>query len=121
MSKYLDLLKNGKDAVTVVALAEQQIECQLDLLKDTLVYAFRYALGRSSYAVNDVCVAISSLKNELHEYTIELFKKEIKMYLDNSPKGHTQEWKDLLKELNNDPKSYSMSTLEVNKTKTKGE
>lgn len=77
------------------------------------MYAFRYALGRSSYSVNDVCVTISKYKETLGSVTINAINREIKDYLESAPHGFTREWQDLLKELNNDPKSYSMSTLQA--------
>lgn len=113
MGKYSDKLHEGKDPVSIIVDAELHIRELEATVRDTLVYAFRYALGRSSYCVNDVCVAISKHKDRIGPIALALIKKEIKEYLENSPVGHVEEWKHLLKELENDPKGYSLSTLEV--------
>lgn len=113
MGKHLEALKSGKDPITVVIDADSEVASYAKTLNDTIVYAFRYALGRSSYSVSDACEAISRHKNDIDQRTLALIKKEINEYLSDAPIGFTTEWKDLLKELNNDPKSYSASTLEV--------
>lgn len=115
MGRYSELFHEGKDPVRIIVDAESQIKDLEFTVRDTLVYAFRYALGRSSYCVNDVCIAISRHKDILGTIAISLIKKEIKDYLEGTPTGHVEEWKHLLKELEYDPKSYSMSTLEVPK------
>lgn len=113
--KFLKEVQKGRDLLVLVTMADIYIDNLEFTIQDTLLYSFRYALGRSTYCVQDVCIAISKHKDILGEVTINLIKKEIKDYLYNAPIGFTQEWKDLLKELDNDPKSYSASTLEVPK------
>ena len=112
MGKYLMSAYEGKDALNTILEAEGEIARLKYDLEGIILYAFRYTLGRSSYSVSDMCVTISKYKDVLGT-TMSLIKKETQEYLDNSPQGHTREWQDLLKELNNDPKGYSMSTLET--------
>ena len=45
--------------------------------KDFLIYAFRYVLGRRSYAVHTVAKVIRDNWSELSETTKQLFKREI--------------------------------------------
>lgn len=116
MGKYSEALHDGKDPVRIIVDAETNIKELEFTVRDTLVYAFRYALGRSSYCVNDVCIAISKHKDNIGDIAVSLIKKEIKEYLEGTPTGHIEEWKHLLKELEYNPKGYSMSTLEVPKT-----
>ena len=111
MGSYAEALHDGKDPVRIVVNAEHEIQQLQQDIENIVMYAFRYALGRSSYSVNDVCVTISKYKETLDSVTINAIKREIKDYLESAPHGFTREWQDLLKELNNDPKSYSMSTL----------
>ena len=127
MGKYLDDLKNGKDPVRVALEADEYIrtiegglvnhkeysQTLVETIKDTLLYSFRYAIGRSTYCVQDVCVAISKHKDILGDNTIGTIKKEIREYLVESPIGFTREWVELLKELEDDPKGYSASTLKA--------
>ena len=47
-----------------------------------LIYAFRYALKRHSYAVSDVVEAIKGLWDDLLVNHKKLIKKEIKLQLD---------------------------------------
>jgi hypothetical protein len=48
--------------------------------EDILFYAFRYALGRSTYVVSDVVLAILRNWKELGEDAKQLMKKEILEY-----------------------------------------
>lgn len=45
--------------------------------EDILFYAFRYALGRSTYAVEDVCPKIIKLIDAISEKTLKLIHEEI--------------------------------------------
>lgn len=118
IANILEDVKSGKrDALVAIACAKIYIDNLEFTIKDTLLYSFRYALGKSTYCVQDVCIAISKHKDILDASTINIIKKEIQSYLYSAPIGFTQEWKDLYKELSNDPKGYSMSTLEVPKDK----
>lgn len=119
MGKYLNEAQGGKDSTVVLLEAEQELQAIMQDIETSLMYAFRYALGRSSYCVGDMCVMISKHKGTLHGNTLSTIKKEIQEYLESAPHGFTREWQDLLRELNNDPKGYSMSTLELRKTTVK--
>lgn len=115
MGYYLDKLKEGADPIIVTNAAEVRIKELENTINATIVYAFRYALGSNSYSVPIMCEEISKLKLTIPQRTLGVIKKSIQDYLDNSPEGFTTEWRDLLKELNGDTKSYSASTLEVPK------
>jgi len=70
-----------------------------------LIYAFRYALKRHSYAVSDVVEAIKSLWNDLPVNHKKLIKKEIELQLDLVKLGVEKEfekidsdmWREILK------------------------
>jgi hypothetical protein len=127
MGRFLGDLKNGKDPITVVIDADEYInnieesyiknnnhvQSLVGTIQDMLLYSFRYALGRSTYCVQDVCVAISKHKDILRGNTLDVIKREIREYLDESPIGFTREWVELIKELEDDPKGYSASTLKA--------
>lgn len=51
--------------------------------KDITFYAFRYALGRQTYAVHDVTNYLYQHWYELDMQTQDLIAKEIKEYLDH--------------------------------------
>ncbi len=53
----------------------------MPLNHDILFYAFRYALGRRTYAVNDVVNAIKEHAKEIQPSTRELMVKEISDHL----------------------------------------
>jgi len=48
---------------------------------DIIFYAFRYALGRKTYVVSDVCNYLYQNWSQLNEQTQETIIKEIKKYL----------------------------------------
>ncbi len=73
-----------------------------DQLESLLVYSFRYALGRMTYAVNDVTMAIIQNKHVLHPHTKELIKKEIREAVENGEAGmecDVEEWSNVYAEL----------------------
>lgn len=67
--------------------------------EEILFYAFRYALGRRTYAVSDVVDAILKQWPAITDKTINMMKKEIEEAID---KGHAgdfcdvQEWRKIL-------------------------
>lgn len=64
-------------------------------------FAFRYALGRMTYAVNDVVTILISLKDELDLRTKHKMCDEIKEAMKTNRSGHKcdqEDWKRLLKE-----------------------
>ena len=65
------------------------------LLLDTLVYAFRYALGRSSYAPSDVMHALRAHAGELDERSRVVIVREITGALlwDDPPLPYADEWR----------------------------
>ena len=68
-------------------------------------YAFRYALGRMTYAVDDVVTILISLKDELNARTKHKICDEIKQAIKMNDVGHKcdeQSWNRLLKEFSND-------------------
>ncbi len=54
------------------------MEPHIELPKHFLIYAFRYALGRKTYAVSDVCDEIKKYWNVLAPHKKSLIRKEIK-------------------------------------------
>ncbi len=74
-------------------------------LESLLVYSFRYALGRMTYAVNDVASAIIKHKDVLHPHTKELIKKEIRAAVECGDAGmemDVEEWSNVYAELTNE-------------------
>ena len=65
-----------------------------------LIYALRYALGRQTYAPDDVMRAIKSNWNNLNINNREVIKRDIKAYLD---KPNTDmcynDWKNFYEEM----------------------
>jgi|JI10StandDraft_1071094.scaffolds.fasta_scaffold55099_2 hypothetical protein len=64
-------------------------------------YAFRYALGRMTYAVDDVVTILISLKDELNGRTKHKICDEIKEAIKTNRAGHKcdqEDWKRLMKE-----------------------
>lgn len=73
-----------------------------DQLESLLVYSFRYALGRQTYAVHDVARAIIQHKHVLHPHTIRLIRKEIVEAVENGEAGmecDVEEWSNVYAEL----------------------
>jgi 2C-methyl-D-erythritol 2,4-cyclodiphosphate synthase len=71
-------------------------------LESLLVYSFRYALGRMTYAVSDVAMAIILNKHVLHPYTKELIRKEIAEAISMDRAGmemDVEEWSNVYAEL----------------------
>lgn len=71
---------------------------------DLIVYAFRYSLGRMTYAVHDVAQLIIHNKHKLFKGTIALITKEIRSAIELQHAGmdmDVQEWRKVLKELEN--------------------
>lgn len=68
-------------------------------------YAFRYALGRMTYAVDDVVTILISLKDELNGRIKHKICDEIKEAIKMNRAGHKcdlEDWKRLLKEFSDD-------------------
>jgi hypothetical protein len=64
-----------------------------------IFYAFRYALGRMTYAVYDVTSHIIQHKHELHEDTKNRMCKEIRHAIRTGNAGmsdHVREWEKVL-------------------------
>ena len=60
-----------------------------------IVYAFRYALGRQTYAVSDVCQCIVQNSRKMNIHDLQLIKKEIKEALEDEEAGPmdlTNQW-----------------------------
>lgn len=76
-----------------------------DMLNDLLVYAERYAMGRRTYAVADVCRAIRAYKNCLREKTKRVIIKDIKegigSYVDGKLGANedAERWNEVLRDL----------------------
>ena len=71
-----------------------------DLEDGILIYALRYALGRQTYAPDDVMRAIKSSWNNLNINNREVIKRDIKAYLDK-PKTDIwyDDWKNFYEEM----------------------
>lgn len=71
-----------------------------DLEDGILIYALRYALGRQTYAPDDVMRAIKSSWNNLNINNREVIKRDIKAYLDK-PKNDMcyNDWKNFYEEM----------------------
>lgn len=67
--------------------------------RDVLIYAFRYALGRSTYVVRDMCTVIAAAWSQLPESDRKLIKDEILFAVTNGFAGmdmDAAEWSQLL-------------------------
>lgn len=69
-----------------------------------IIYAFRYALGRSSYAVSEVSEYIIKHKDSLPGFAKRQIVEEIKQYLDRIHEGLYMQcdkdcWEAVVKEL----------------------
>ncbi|UXN34359.1 hypothetical protein N8E86_09930 [Avibacterium paragallinarum] len=74
-----------------------KVEIARDELNDLVVYAERYALGRSTYAVNDVCSFIKNHYKKLSKNTLNILIKDIQDYCDNHGEVTFREmWKEIL-------------------------
>lgn len=73
-----------------------------DLEDGIVIYALRYALGRQTYAPDDVMIAIRSNWNNINGLNKEVIKKDIKAYLDK-PKTDMwyDDWKNFYEEISN--------------------
>ena len=58
--------------------------------EDFLIFAFRYALGRKTYAVSDVANYLNENWNKLSLMTKVLIKKEVKDAIENDFAGDPQ-------------------------------
>jgi hypothetical protein len=66
---------------------------------DILFYAFRYALGRKTYAVSTVADCIKKNWDEIDENTKSVIIKEIKMAIENENAGmdcDKKKWNEIL-------------------------
>ena len=60
----------------------------LDIQEELLIYAFRYTLGRASYAPHTVIGIIKTSWSDFNESTRELFKREINEAFLRNKLGH---------------------------------
>lgn len=75
-----------------------------DFNENMVMYAFRYALGRATYAVLDVCEYVIKNKNSLSVSLKERIIKEIKQHYNNLPDEYflvcnKESWFNLIEEL----------------------
>lgn len=64
--------------------------------ENILVYAFRYALGRRTYAPTEIVKSILKNWDNLSIITKELFKDEIKEAYDLGDRCDQDEWKKII-------------------------
>jgi len=65
-------------------------------------YAFRYALGRMTYAVSDVCEILLANKDKIDPYNKELMIKEIKYAIKTKHAGwecDVKDWEQVMEAL----------------------
>lgn len=71
------------------------------ITEDILIYAFRYALGRKTYAVSVMCELLKENWDKLADHTKDSIKKEIisheELYGDLGHDCDKDEWYSLLK------------------------
>lgn len=68
--------------------------------RELLIYAFRYALGRKTYAVSTVANIIKDSWNKLSENDKKLIRREIDEALATGAAGHDmdrQQWQSIMK------------------------
>lgn len=76
-------------------------------------YAFRYALGRMTYAVGDVCGILIKNKDKIDIYNKELMIKEIKYAIKNKHAGwecDVKDWVKVMEELSEQSTKISSET-----------
>ena len=76
---------------------------KVEVDEDMLVYALRYALGRQSYAVNDVILALEEhWEEEICKNNADIILRDIKEYLNKTDTRLDccyEDWKNCLKYL----------------------
>ena len=75
------------------------IKLETDLEQFVVVAAFRYALGRRSYAVSLISHWLIKNWNEIHKSDQDLIKKEIQYAIDHDSAGtdmDIEEWRKVL-------------------------
>lgn len=68
-------------------------------LEHFLIYSVRYALGRQTYAVSDVCEALSNHKKEIRHNYRQAIIKDIENYTNDNSDYYNQYWLEVLEEL----------------------
>lgn len=74
----------------------------MNLHSDILFYAFRYALGRTTYAVHDVAAEIIQHAKDIPESAMNNMIQEITEALEKDQAGkymHREQWEKVLHEL----------------------
>ena len=64
-----------------------------------IVYGMRYALGRRTYAVNDVCSTLKRVWKDIEPHTRYAIQAEIKEAIDRNQAGtacDVESWKEIL-------------------------
>lgn len=67
--------------------------------RDLLIYAFRYTLGRATYAPHTVVAVLKRCWKDLSSHDRELFKREIREALEINRAGHECDkaaWREIL-------------------------
>lgn len=75
------------------------IEIHNKELEDLLIYATRYALGRQTYAVSDVCRALHNYKNKLSDKCRYVIEQDILHCQNYGSEYDKNYWMNILKEL----------------------
>lgn len=72
---------------------------KIEVIDDILFYAFRYALGRSTYVVTDVCSSLTENWNNLSDHDKLVIHKEINDAIVSNRYGMEQDrknWENIL-------------------------
>ncbi len=56
--------------------------------RDVLIYAFRYTIGRATYAVHTMVEVITYAWDDMDAHSKKLIKREIKEAIDSKRAGH---------------------------------
>ena len=71
---------------------------QFEVTENTIMWAFRYALGRKTGAVLDVCETLKKNWSQLRPFTQDQIKMEIQVAIDQDRAGSEcdiEKWKEI--------------------------
>jgi len=77
----------------------RRLECDIDTLS---VYAVRYALGRRTYAVSDVCDVVARNMDALNDNSVTVIRRDIAQAIEDGDAGDpcdAERWRELLESM----------------------
>ena len=92
MNKYTQMVASNIDPHRVALEAQTDIAYLEADVNSLVVWAFRYAIGRGDYCMQEVCSTIKANLTIIDKHLLEIISKEAREFILKSPLDGIAEW-----------------------------